>query len=135
MAETGPVRSAVHHHVRGGVIMTIGDTWYRYVDNDSEWNREPYEIKLTVVRYTPKCVVLLGYGATRYVLLEPGRKRYAHPTRELALASYIVRKSMEARIMAARHDRAMGYLNAAKAFRDRGLVPEPYGSPASWMSP
>lgn len=29
--------------------------WYRFVDSDQEWSRDPYEMKFPVVRYTAKC--------------------------------------------------------------------------------
>jgi hypothetical protein len=100
--------------------MTIGDAWYRYVDSDQEWSRDPYEITLRVVRYTPKCAVLDYYGTQKVVLMD-ARRRFAYPTRELALESYIARKQSEVSIMAARHDRAVQNLEAAKAMRDRVL--------------
>lgn len=104
------------------------DIWYRYVDSDQEWSRDPYELTLRVIRYTPKCVVLDLWGRQCRVLLN-ARKRFAYPTRELAMASYIRRKEREISITAARHDLAVEYLNAAKAFQDRGFIREQYKPP------
>lgn len=102
--------------------------WYRYVDSDQEWSRDPYELTLRVIRYTPKCVVLDLWGRQYRVLLH-ARKRFAYPTRELAMESYIRRKEREVRMMAARHDRARDNLAGAIAMRDRGLVRERYEPP------
>jgi hypothetical protein len=108
------------------MLMTVGDTWYRYIDSDQEWSHDPYELQLRVIRYTPKCVVLDLWGRKRFVLLEHGRKRFAHPTREQAMISYIARKESQIRWTQAQHDRAVENLAAAKAMRDRGFVREPY---------
>ena len=97
--------------------------WYRYIDSDQEWSRDPYELTLRVIRYTPKCVVLDLWGREYRVLLN-ARKRFAYPTRELAMASYIRRKQVEVSIMSFRHDRARDNLAAAEAMRDRGMVRE-----------
>lgn len=108
--------------------------WYRFVDSDQEWSRDPYEMKFPVVRYTAKCVVLNWYGKEKFVLLD-ARKRFAYPTRELAMESYIRRKEVEVSMMSFRHDRARDNLAAAKAMRDRGLVREPYEPPSflDWL--
>lgn len=112
--------------------MTIGDVWYRYVDSDQEWSRDPYELSFPVKRYTAKSVVLDWYGKDKFVLLD-ARKRFAHPTRELAMASYIARKQREIGLMSARHDRAVEWLAAAQAMRDRGFVRERYKPPMPWV--
>mgnify|MGYP001001417213 CR=1 FL=1 len=104
--------------------------WYRFVDSDQEWSRDPYEYRFPVVRYTRKCVVLNWYGKDKFVLLD-ARKRFAYPTRELAMESYIRRKQVEVSMMAARHDRAVEYLAAAKEMQDRGLVREEATSSAA----
>lgn len=104
------------------------DVWYRYVDSDQEWSRDPIELTFSVKRYTAKCVVLYHYGKDKFVLLN-ARRRFAYPTRELAMASYIRRKEVEIHVTAARHDLAVEYLAAAKAFQDRGFVRERYQPP------
>ncbi len=103
--------------------------WYRYEDSSAEWTRDPYELTLRVIRYTTKCVVLNWYGMPKTVLLQ-ARKRFAYPTRELAMGSYIARKEWEIRITQARHDRAVENLAAAEAMRDRGFVRERTASPS-----
>lgn len=97
--------------------------WYRFVDSDQEWSRDPYEMKFPVVRYTAKCAVLNWYGKDKFVLLD-ARKRFAYPTRELAMESYIRRKEVEVSMMSFRHDRARDNLAAAIAMRDRGMIRE-----------
>jgi hypothetical protein len=98
--------------------------WYRYVDSDQEWSRDPYELTLRVIRYTPKCVVLDLWGREYRVLLN-ARKRFAYPTRELAMESYIARKQMQIGWTQAAHDRAVENLASAEAMRDRGFVRAP----------
>lgn len=108
--------------------------WYRYIDSDQEWSRDPYELTLRVIRYTPKCVVLDLWGRQHFVLLD-ARKRFAYPTRELAMESYIARKRMQIGWTQAQHDRAVEFLAAAEAMRDRGFVRERTPStPAPWMT-
>ena len=97
--------------------------WYRYIDSDQEWSRDPYELTLRVIRYTPKCVVLDLWGREYRVLLN-ARKRFAYPTQELAMESYIRRKELQIRWTQAQHDRAVEFLAAAEAMRDRGFVRE-----------
>ena len=99
--------------------------WYRYIDSDQEWSRDPYELTLRVIRYTPKCVVLDLWGREYRVLLN-ARKRFAYPTRELAMESYIARKQMQIGWTQAAHDRAVENLASAEAMRDRGFVREPH---------
>lgn len=107
------------------------DTWYRYDDSDIDWQRDPYEWILPVKRYTAKCAVLDVYGRDKFVLLD-ARKRWAYPTRELALESYIIRKRHEISYTAFKHDRAKDNLAAAEAFKARGYEKEiikPYSFP------
>lgn len=107
--------------------------WYRYIDSDQEWSRDPYELTLRVIRYTPKCVVLDLWGREYRVLLN-ARKRFAYPTRELAMDSYIKRKQMQIGWTQAAHDRALENLAAAEAMRDRGFVRERTPLPiAPWI--
>ena len=106
----------------------MDDIWYRYVDSDQEWSRDPFELTFHVKRYTAKSAVLDWYGQEKFVLLN-ARKRFAYPTRELAMESYVARKEREIRMMSARHDRAVEYLAAAQAMRDRGYVRERTGLP------
>lgn len=109
--------------------------WYRYVDSDQEWSRDPYELTLRVVRYTPKCAVLYLWGRQHFVLLD-ARKRFAYPTRELAMESYIARKRMQISWTKSAHDRAVENLAAAEAMRDRGFARAPNKPPPfpSWVT-
>lgn len=102
--------------------------WYRFVDTDIEWSRDPYEITFPVIRETAKCVVLNVHGEPRYVL-KNARKRFAYPTRELALESYIIRKQRQISWTSAAHDRARDNLEGAEAFKARGMEKEPYYAP------
>ncbi|MDK4729371.1 hypothetical protein [Rhizobium phaseoli] len=104
--------------------------WYRFTD---PWTAgdEPYLSKIPVKRETPKCVVLDEYGVERYVLKD-ARKRYAYPTKELALDSYIIRKQRQIQINAARHDAAKENLEAA--FRFQRGEKKPVVSPFSFCN-
>lgn len=110
----------------------VGDIWFRYDDSDQEWTRDPYEWQLTVTRLTAKCAVLDVYGKEKFVLLD-ARKRFAYPTRELAIESYIIRKSYQASRASAVHERATDNHTAAIAFRDRGFVRERYDNTPSHL--
>lgn len=48
---------------------------------------------------------------------------------------YVARKEREIRMMLARHDRAVEYLAAAQAMRDRGYVRERTGLPGPVVTP
>lgn len=87
--------------------------WYRFVD---PWTTgdEPYLCHIPVKRETPKYVVLDEYGLERFVLKD-ARKRYAYPTQELALDSYIIRKQRQIQYAAATHDAAKENLETALA--------------------
>jgi hypothetical protein len=89
--------------------------WYRYID---PWTvgDEPWCYEIPVVRETPKCVVLDEYGRARYVLKD-ARKRYAYPTKDLALDSYIIRKQRQMQHAAASHDSAKENLETAQRIK------------------
>ena len=89
--------------------------WYRFIDPRTTGD-EPYAIEIPVKRETPKCVVLDEYGIERFVLKD-ARKRYAYPTKELALESYIIRKQRQIQHAAATHDAAKENLETALAFQ------------------
>jgi hypothetical protein len=94
------------------------EVWYRY---DDPWTAGelPYCREFSVVRHTPKCVILDEFGVERRVLKE-ARKRYAYPTKDLALGSYIIRKKRQMQHAANTHDVAQNNLTAAEALA-RGL--------------
>lgn len=95
--------------------------WYRFID---PWTvgEKPYLITIPIKRWTDKCVVLNEYGKERFVLKD-ARKRYAYPTEDLALNSYIIRKQRQIQHAAATHDNAKENLAAAEAIR-RGEDPD-----------
>lgn len=92
----------------------IGDVWLRFEDHRTgyvdEFDRvhstgpQARERRYEVTKVTPKGVWLVEVigcfrGATkRFVRLE-GQKRFAHPTRELALQSWVARKTAQVRIL------------------------------------
>jgi len=90
------------------------ETWYRFTD---PWTagEPPFLQEIPVERYTAKCAVLNEYGFRRYVLKD-ARKRYAYPTKELALESYIIRKKRQMQHAANAHDNAKENLDAAEKF-------------------
>lgn len=71
--------------------MTVGDTWYRYYDRSTYENPEPTLRECRVVRETNKTVFFDDFGFEKRVL-KYGRIRWAYPTKEEALESYIQRK-------------------------------------------
>lgn len=106
----------------------VGDTWYRYVDVHyapplDEWERPlgRGDIKVhleiyKVIKETPKGVWLgrdfLGYACSgRRFVLHSSRKRFACPTKDEAMVSYIARKKAQIRIYTARLESAQRALN------------------------
>lgn len=94
----------------------IGDIWYRYTDDttrENEWSDPKHEvilIELTVIAETPHTVVLARLSQVRQYcvggmdlpewverkrVLKDARKRWAYPTKALALNSYRVRKDYQ----------------------------------------
>lgn len=71
----------------------LGDTWYRYNTTwvQEEGQSEPevsiYLLTYNVTRITPAMVVLDGWKR----VLKDAHKRYAYPTKELALNSLVKR--------------------------------------------
>lgn len=94
----------------------MADVWYRYDDYDQP-NRFPWLQEIPIRRWTAKCVVLDEFGRERFVLKD-ARKRYAYPTKELALASYIIRKQRQIQHAATMHDAAVNCLEMAERLRD-----------------
>lgn len=101
----------------------IGDTWYRYIDREYNdgWagpDRKIILVELTVVEETPKTVVLVRKGDARYFtlnyigiekkrVLKNARRRWAYPTKALALNSYKIRKDWQAGYARRMLDRAV----------------------------
>jgi hypothetical protein len=102
--------------------MDMVDIYYRYIDElvGDEYSSSP-RIRLLefhVRKRTPKGVWLhISKAKLRFVLNE-GRKRYAFPDKEGALASFIARKRIQKNIYAARHDTAEQMLQEAAAMME-----------------
>lgn len=98
----------------------VGDSWWRYVDKAysvaDEWGEHAYsryeigEQELKVVKVTP-CGVWLAYywyqkmavkelqpGVSKILVLDHWNKKFACPTKKLALESYIAKKTRQERI-------------------------------------
>lgn len=99
------------------------EVWYRYSDPWSAGD-QPFCQQLPVVRHTPKCVILDEYGVERRVL-KHARKRYAYPTKELALGSYIIRKKRQMQHASNTHDTAHSNLQTAEAMARGDVVERP----------
>ncbi|MBZ9706106.1 hypothetical protein LB543_05150 [Mesorhizobium sp. ESP7-2] len=101
----------------------MNEIWYRY---DDPWTagEAPFCQELPVARHTAKCVVFDNYGAfDRFVLKDPNGRRYAYPTKELALKSYIIRKQRQMQHAANTLDRAKENLATAQMIESGALVP------------
>lgn len=113
----------------------VGDTWYRFEDrryanlddDDFVVSQLAVELKeLRVKKVTPKGVKLVAACCwnrdwdidLRFVLLD-AKKRYAHPTKELALKSFVARKEAQVRIYQSRISDAKTALLRAQALLDR----------------
>lgn len=102
----------------------MSEIWYRY---DDPWTQgeAPFCQEMTVARHTAKCVVFNDYGLDRFVLKDPNGRRYAYPTKELALKSYIIRKQRQMQHAAATHDNAKRNLEIARMIESGTIVPKP----------
>ena len=70
-----------------------------------------------VVKETPKGCWIDVYGKRKFVLND-STKRYAYPTKELALQSFIARKRRQAGILRAQLKNAEGLLAYASALKE-----------------
>ncbi len=113
-------------------MIKVGDIWYRYEDvayshADMETGSHSYstvEVELyefEVVRVTPRGAwIAMGpcsrfesiHGAARFVLAS-ARKRFVHPTKKEAMASFVARKRRQIQIYEARIARARRALEKA----------------------
>lgn len=76
---------------------------------------------------TPKGVWLdMGFGDRKFILLT-ARKRYACPTREEALASFVARKERQADILGSQLARVQTVLEIAKCLLDPNYEPKDFG--------
>lgn len=111
----------------------VGDTWYRYDDiryaaplDEYENPRGPGRVAVElrsyqIQRVTPKGVWLSRYfGAPRFVRLS-ARKRFAYPTPEEALESFMARKTRQLSILRAQAEKVERALAAGKALQAKSL--------------
>lgn len=101
----------------------MNEIWYRY---DDPWTagETPFLQEMTVARRTDKCVVFNDYGHERFVLKDPRGKRYAYPTKELALKSYIIRKQRQMQHASNTYDRAKENLATADRLQRGEIIEE-----------
>jgi len=103
------------------------EVWYRYNDmvyaEIDEWGeaygRGRIEVNLyeyKVIKKTPKGVWLDNYGFKKFVLKD-ARKRFACPTKQEALESFIARKKKQLKILKAQMDRAMVALHQVESIK------------------
>lgn len=97
----------------GLVYERTGEVWYRFHERVvsagvDEWDNpvgpgriEVYVSKYPVMKHTPKGVWLDIYDQKKFVLRD-ARKRYACPTMEEALESFVARKKRQIRILSTR---------------------------------
>lgn len=113
----------------------VGDTWYRFEDrryasiHDECYTASRLEVELKEMRVkkvTPKGVKLVaaycwnkGWDIDLRFVRMDAKKRYAHPTKELALQSFIARKEAQVRIYQNRISDAQSALVKAKRLAGR----------------
>lgn len=86
---------------------------------------KPFCQDYPVKRVTRCGVVLDIYGQEKFVLNGSAGKRFAYPTKEAALASFIRRKQRRLQHLAHAHDRELAALAVAKSMREQGLTEAP----------
>lgn len=104
----------------------VGDTWYRLTDNEFQYDcpdlsfltgslpaRGIQPEELTVVKLTASGVWVEQWGGRHFVLLN-AHKRFAYPTKALALESYVKRKEHQTAMLRAQLQKAEAYLAAAR---------------------
>lgn len=116
----------------------MGEVWYRYVDvcyaapvNEDgdvypgvKGDRKVQLRELQVIRATPKGVWLYDrYGHERFVLRD-ATKRYACPTKEEAIVSFVARKKRQLGIYEARASDARTFVSLGLKMQDE-LIPPP----------
>lgn len=94
------------------------DKMYRYSDTGAVLRMDTFE----VIRTTPRGKVINMYGKDRFVLND-SRKRFAHETKELALASFIARKHRQISILSHQLDIAKKALNLTSTHTPDTLPP------------
>jgi hypothetical protein len=117
----------------------VSDVYFRYVDQleGDEYSSSPVIRLMTynVLSHTAKGVWLHRHYQRKKFVLNSGRKRFAHPTKEEALASFIERKRRQKAIYAARHYDASQVLDDAEAMQSVGMTDPREFSQYPWSVP
>lgn len=92
--------------------MNVGDPMYRY-DSMEGFDPPVYLSTYLVASVTPKGCWLDVYGEKRFVLSE-ATKRFAYPTKELALSSFVARKRRHISILEAQLEHLQTALDFAQ---------------------
>lgn len=118
----------------------VGDTWYRYEDRRygsfDEFGSRTYvyvrveERTYEVAKVTPKGV-WLDFGWQRRFVRHDARKKFAAPTREEAMASFLARKERHARILRAQLEQVEDALAIARKQQDEAHRAIPRGQSAN----
>lgn len=95
--------------------MTEPQVYYRYDCHHFEYHSQIRAQELVVIRVTPRGVWVSDYGRKKFVLND-AKKKYACPTKEMALASFIARKERQIDILTAQLERITNALKAAQAY-------------------
>lgn len=101
----------------------IGDPFYRYVDPYDTDSIHLCTEEWRVDKITPAGYWIESYGERKFVLAGGG-KRYAYPSKEEALDSYIIRKNRQLQHLASTKHKAEHGLFLAKELKE-GRVPRP----------
>lgn len=99
------------------------EVWYRYFDYGANVESPPFLEELPVLRHTERCVYLKFFDEEKRVL-KNARKRFAYPTKELALDSYIIRKRRQAGWAQATVNHANFMLKQAEAIQRGETLPK-----------
>lgn len=96
---------------------------YRYDTHSSIYGKSyPFLQSYPIVRRTRACWVIDFYGKEKFIIDGVHGKRFAYPTPQLALHSYIKRKIRRIAILASQHDTEKDALDSAKSMRESGDI-------------
>ena len=99
----------------------VGDIMYRYFDSSDPWATGPYLEEFRVTRLTANDGFFVDAFGTEKYINRYWHKRYAHTTKEEAMASYIKRKERQIMLLSNQLDRAKQSL--AAAISPEALIP------------
>lgn len=102
----------------------MAEIWYRY-DGYATETGSPYLGKYPVVKTTAKGVWIDVWGKHRFVLLD-ARKRWAYPTKELALNSFLIRRTKQVQLARHLEAKAQDTVYAIGEFTKTGKWPGPF---------